>query len=189
MSGLWAFVASRFSWAAALLLGAAAIYAGHLVDVHRHEVKARQAGRDEIQARWDAAEKLRAIVAAKAEAAARFEEQRRQAAQKEVTDEALRIASRDRVAAAALAAAAPGLRGAVTSAITGGGFRPSDSALALGGQAAGTTRVLLADVLGPAEQRLRDLAKAADDARGAGEACERAYDALNARSGAEDLAQ
>jgi hypothetical protein len=175
---LIAALSPRAFWAAGLALLAAAVWAGHVIDVHRHEKKAYADGMAEVQGRWTAAELVRAQVAAKAEAAARAEEQRRTIAMKENADETQRLAARDRAAAAGAAAAAVGLRNAVAAVISGGGVRPSDSAAATFGPAASASSVLLTDVLGPAEERLRALAASLDQSRTAGEACVSAYDAL-----------
>jgi hypothetical protein len=60
-------------------------------------------------------------------------------------------------------------------------IRQKHSAAATGGEAAGDPIGVLAHVLERADQRARILAEHADAARTAGQACERAYDALGER--------
>jgi len=122
-----------------------------------HKVKAE--GAAECQAAHDKAD--------------RAEEQRRTAALAEASNEAQRMANRARADARGADAAAVGLRGAVAARLH------VPSAPASGASApAGPGTDMLADVLGKAETRLRDLARIADEAHNAGLACERSYEAL-----------
>jgi Protein of unknown function (DUF2514) len=150
-----------------------AVYAGHLVDISKHEKVARAAGRAEVQQRWDAAEKVRAVVAEEAEAEARAEETRRTAAIKEVNDEAQRMVARARIDAAGAGTAAGSVRHAAAI-VAGGGLRPGDPAAPASCPAAATLR----DVLDDSIEALRTMAAEADVARDAGLSCERAYDSL-----------
>jgi hypothetical protein len=118
----------------------------------------KQEGRAECQAAHDKAD--------------RIEEQRRTAALAGVANEAQRMANRVRADAAGVDRAAPGLRGAVSARLHVPAAASSASA------PAGTAGDVLADVLGAAETRLRDMAALADQSRVAGSACERAYQAL-----------
>lgn len=170
----------RVSWAIGIALAASAIYAGHLVDVHRHEVKARAAGQAEVQAVFDRYRADATGAALKAAAASRAEEQRRTAAQLEITNEAQRIAVRDRAAHAALDATAPGLRRDVAAAIARRGGSSCSPTLAAVGAPATDPADLLSLVLGEAEDRLRELAIEADRRGAAGAACAASYDALTA---------
>jgi hypothetical protein len=125
---------------------------------------------------WWGYQHVKGIGAAECQAAHdkadRAEEQRRTAALAGVANEAQRMAKRARDDARGVDAAAPGLRGAVSARLHVPAAASSASA------PAGTTGDVLADVLGAAETRLRDLAAIADQSRVAGSACERAYGAL-----------
>lgn len=158
----------------ALLLG----YASHLIGAHNARIRAE--GRAEVQTLWDQAEKARALVAAKAQADARTEETRRTQAQMEIANESQRMATRRAAAADTLDAAAPGLRNAVAAAISSNSCRATeDSAAHPASPTARAPGVVLADVLGSAETRLRQLAEGLDASRAAGNACAAAYDALS----------
>lgn len=100
------------------------------------------------------------------------ERARRDAAQAEIANEAQRMAARDRDHAIALALAAPGLRGAVASAISQRPAAPASSA------SAASAGLVLSNVLGAAEERLRALAELADERGTAGSACVRLYESL-----------
>jgi hypothetical protein len=111
---------------------------------------------------------------------ARREEQRRLAAQMEIVDEANKEAKSARMAARDADAAAERLRRRVADLVAA---RPAagDSRSSCGGTSAGDPIGMLADVLGRADRRAGVLAEYADSARIAGQACERAYDALSGK--------
>lgn len=144
--------------------------AGGAVWVYRSE---RDAARAELaQERLDAA---RAQV--KAVDDARIEEQRRTAAQTEIANAATKDLEGARADAAAANDAAGRLRQRVAE-LLAAGRATGNPAAAGSGPAAGDPLGVLADVLSRADQRAGILAKYADAARIAGQACERSYDAL-----------
>jgi hypothetical protein len=124
-----------------------------------------------------------AAAAVKASEAARAEERRRSARHQEVTRDALQQADAARRDAADAHGAAEQLRQSILQQVssgTGNGSR-CDSATPRGGEAAAAAGLVLADVCGRSGARAAELAAALDAARGAGLACERAYDALIGR--------
>lgn len=108
------------------------------------------------------------------EKADRIEEQRRSTAVAEVSNEAQRMANRARADARGADDAAVRLRSAVTTRLAG----VSDPAASAASAPARAPDVVLADVLGSAEKRLRELAALADERAVAGNACVRSYEAL-----------
>lgn len=108
--------------------------------------------------------------------AARAEEQRRTAAQTEIANDANQQRTAALADAFAARAAAGGLQQRVDQLIAAA-RHPAATA---GSPAAGDALDLLADVLGRADQRAGELAEYADQARIAGQQCERDYDALTA---------
>lgn len=119
-----------------------------------------------------------AAAAASGIAAARAEESRRHAALQEIADAANLDAARARDDAAAAARAAGGLRQRAAQLAAGCGATAGDPAAATGSAPAAGAGLLLADLLGRADDRAGGLAAYADQARAAGIACERAYDSL-----------
>ncbi|MBO4120302.1 DUF2514 family protein [Cupriavidus gilardii] len=119
-----------------------------------------------------------AVDQVKATDRARAEEQRRIAAQTEIANAAKQEAELARADARAADAVAGQLRqriaGLVAASRSGG-----DSAPTSGGASTGDSLGVLADVLERADRRAGILAEYADAARIAGQACERAYQALN----------
>lgn len=107
--------------------------------------------------------------------AARAEEQRRVAAHQEVARAAHSATVRARADAAAARSAADRLREYAAGLAAAAACDPAPAAA--GASAAGPG-LLLAELLGRADQRAGVLAEYADQARIAGLACERAYDAL-----------
>lgn len=110
---------------------------------------------------------------------ARSEEQRRTAAQMEIANAAKKEAEQARADARAADAIAGQLRRRVAELVAAG--RTGHSAPTSGSEAAGDPLGMLADVLERADRRAGILAEYADAARVAGQACERAYDALTTR--------
>lgn len=157
----------RIFFAAVLVILA---LAGGSVLTYRHE---RDAARTELAtARLDAA---RAQV--KAVDDARIEEQRRTAAQTEIANVATKDAETARADARAADSVADRLRQRVAE-LVAAGRNPGNPTSAGAGPATGDPLDVLADVLGRADKRAGDLAEYADAAHIAGQACERAYDAL-----------
>lgn len=118
--------------------------------------------------------------AAAASEAAREVERLRQATMKGIVDEAEDRSRSARVGAAAARAAGDGLRLRAAAAGAACHQAASDTSVAAGGPPAPDYAELLAGVLSRLGDRAVELAAVAD-ARGiAGQACEQAYDALNA---------
>ncbi len=118
-----------------------------------------------------------ALAQVKAVDDARIEEQRRAAAQMEIANAAKRDADAARADARDAGAATDRLRVRVNE-LLAAARASKDSAAFAGGPAAGDPLGVLADVLERADRRAGILAEYADAARIAGQACERAYDAL-----------
>lgn len=129
-------------------------------------------------ARWEKQGRELAAAKAKAERIQRDEEQRRQADIEKVRDYAREQIERAQADAAAAADAADGLRKQARRLAARASQAGSHSAAAGGSKTAPGAAVVLADVLARADQRAGELASAYDRARAAGNACERAYDAL-----------
>ncbi|MCA7085856.1 DUF2514 domain-containing protein [Cupriavidus sp. DB3] len=116
-----------------------------------------------------------AVDQAKATDRARTEEQRRTAAQQENAHEAIKQLRVAQASARAADTARRELLARVT-ALANSARRPGDSAAIPAGQTTRDPVVLLADVLGRADERAGELAKYADAARIAGQTCERDYE-------------
>lgn len=117
------------------------------------------------------------------EQVARAEEQRRQEALQEIVHDTQKALSKVRSDAAAAESVAQRLRGQLATLTARGREGGGDPSPGPGSPPAGDSIGVLADVLGRADRRAGILAEHADSARTAGHACERAYDALTARSG------
>ncbi len=138
--------------------------------------------------RWRAIEARAAFdqaqTAAAAERAASAAESERETARRfktvqEAADAATLQGRRDRAAAGAAAAAADRLRARLAA--VEAGARPADPPASGGGATADPAVRMLSDVLGQCVDRVRLLADHADQSRTAGQACERAYDALTTK--------
>lgn len=132
------------------------------------------------QAKWNEETARLAIARTKAEQKAREEELRRQAEIDEV-----RTHAQEQIAQAQADAAAAGIEsGRLREQARRLAARASQcargSGATQGGQAAEQPAVVLADLLGRADERAGELAAAYDRARASGLACERAYDSLSA---------
>jgi len=188
---LWIKALSPRAWleigvALALLVGA--VLVGHEIDVHNKRVRAEgyAAGLAEVQAKWDAAELVRAKTAAAAEAAERAEEQRRAAADVENRHEAQRLATRslsDHAAAAAERQRLLDEADRTAAAGSDGGGAGRDPSATFRGAATEALR----DVLGQCTAALVDMAREADDSRNAGLTCERAFDSLTVKGDAQPV--
>lgn len=132
-----------------------------------------QLGRQHAQAVAQAAGTAR-----EAEAQARLEEQRRAAALQEIADEADAARARATADADRARRAADSLRDAARAAAARCSAPADDPTAAEPGASAASPGLVLADVLGRADDRAGELAAALDASRAAGLACERAYDAL-----------
>ena len=149
--------------AGALLL--AALFGWHELQVHNAASGARKACQDSYQA-----------AALKATDEARIEETRRTTAQTEIADEALRMVNRNRRDSAAANVAHGRLLERIASSSRQAASNPSAPE---GSASASGADPVLADLLGRIDDAAGQLAAYADDARTAGGACEKAYDALN----------
>ncbi|UJQ36142.1 DUF2514 domain-containing protein [Aeromonas caviae] len=132
----------------------------------------------EWSAKWNEQAAELATVRADAELAAREAERRRQADIEKVRKDAekqIANAERDAVAADAVAV---GLREQAGRLAKRASQCASDSGAAQSGDAAGQSAVVLADLLGRADARAGELARAYDRARASGLACQRAYFSL-----------
>lgn len=134
-------------------------------------IQAERAGRAEDKA-------AAAMAAASAVTAARAEEQRRSAAIQEVADAAKTDAARARADARAADGRHDRLRDYAAALAAGCGAAAGDPAAAAGSAPAAGAGLVLADLFERADDRAGQLARYADQARIAGQACERAYDAL-----------
>jgi len=129
----------------------------------------------EWTAKWDRQAAELATARADAEIAARKAERDRQADIEKVRQDAekqIANAERDAVAADAVAV---GLREQAERLAKRASQCTSHSGSAQSGDTAGQSAVVLADLLGRADARAGELARAYDRARGAGLACQRAY--------------
>ena len=143
-----------------------------------------QAGIREANAQWQAKWDQQALQLAKAKAdaleAARTEEQRRIKAVEEITNATKKHIEQARADAAAASAVADSLHDKASRLATAGSQCTSDTAAKVRSAAArATNAVVLADVFKRADAAAGRLAAAYDQARAAGLACERAYDALH----------
>lgn len=119
-----------------------------------------------------------AMFAASAVMAARAEEQRRHAALQETVDVAQDQIAAARRDARAAAGAADRLRQHVATLAASCGAAAGDPAPAAGSASAAGAGLVLADLFSRADERAGQLAEYADQARIAGQSCERAYESL-----------
>lgn len=158
--------------------GAATLLAG----VFHFQPRGERIGEERVRAQWVAAELKRSQIALQAEQEQRALEQQEAAARQEALDEAQRLAARSRAGVSGAARADRVLGDAVAAVVSGGGLRLPTSAAAGSCEAAEEATVVLADVLGRARARLRELGEFADQAHDAGSTCERIADAMTARA-------
>jgi len=117
-----------------------------------------------------------------ADRAERVEEQRRTAAQGKALDEAHTRAQAAQTAADRYRRSADGLQQRLAATVAAARAARGDPAAAGSGAPAGDPKGVLGDVLGRCKRRVGLLARYADAARIAGQACEASYDALIAPS-------
>ncbi|HHQ4509410.1 TPA: DUF2514 family protein [Aeromonas hydrophila] len=127
------------------------------------------------QAKWDRQSAELAEARAQNIQLAREEEQRRQRAIEKVRQDAEQQIARVETDAAAASAIAAGVLEQARRLAARASQCASHSGAAQSGDAAGQSAVVLADLLGRADARAGELARAYDRARTAGLACERAY--------------
>ncbi|MGY3853956.1 DUF2514 family protein [Aeromonas aquatilis] len=130
------------------------------------------------QAKWDRQSAELAEARAQNVQLAREEEQRRQRAVDKVRQDAEQQIARVETDAAAASAVAAGVLEQARRVAARASQCASHSSVAQSGDAARQPAVVLADVLGRADARAGELARAYDRARTAGLACERAYFSL-----------
>jgi hypothetical protein len=170
LSRLLAFFAPLGWWAALALAG--------LVGVQTLRVDHALRDMAEMKAAWSTDRQHAADLARKAEADARAEEQRRAAAQKEITDEYERRIQASRADAAVADAAAGRLQQRVAALVAAARQAASHPGVVVPSAPADDPTGMFADVLGRCVARVRVLAAVADERGAAGTACEREYDAL-----------
>ncbi|MGU5813863.1 DUF2514 family protein [Aeromonas hydrophila] len=167
--------------AVSFLVGALVIaaLAGGGVTLYRSGHSAGEEGeRKTWQAKWDRQSAELAEARAQNTQLAREEEQRRQRAIEKVRQDAEQQIARVETDAAAASAIAAGVLEQARRLATRASQCASHSGAAQSGDAAGQSAVVLADLLGRADARAGELARAYDRARTAGLACERAYFSL-----------
>lgn len=130
------------------------------------------------QAKWDRQSAELAEARARNAQLAREEEQRRQRAVDKVRQDAEQQIARVETDAAAASTVAAGVLEQARRVAARASQCARHSGAAQSGDAAGQSAVVLADVLGRADARAGELARAYDRARAAGLACERAYHSL-----------
>ncbi|MBL0492929.1 DUF2514 domain-containing protein [Aeromonas veronii] len=156
---------------AALAGGGVALYqSGHSVG--------EEGERKTWQAKWDKQSAELAEARAQNVQLAREEEQRRQRAIDKVRQDAEQQIARVETDAAAASAVAAGVLEQARRLATRASQCANHSRVTQSGDAARQPAVVLADVLGRADARAGELARAYDRARTAGLACERAYFSL-----------
>lgn len=153
----------------AVLVGTAYGY-GHHRGVNSTEL--------EWQGKWN--KQALALATAKAEALemVRAVELRRQSDIEKVRQDAEQEIARAKTDAASADAASERLQQQAKRLAARASQCAGNTGTTIGGQAAGTAALVLADLLSRADKRAGELAAAYDQARNAGLACERAYDAL-----------
>lgn len=150
--------------------------------LHLRDAAHEKVGADRVQLLWDADTKARLAAAIKAQADNAAETLRRLTDQQKATDEALKqrdaaladlaaAGTRDRQLRSQLALYVAAARN------SGAGCNPTPAGA---GAPAEDPAGVLADLFGRADDRAGILAAALDASRIAGQACERAYDALTA---------
>lgn len=170
-----ALIPTAWLWPAAGIAGLAMASA---IGVQTLRVHSAQAALAATKQAWADERAVNTRVALEATTKARAEEQRRRAAQLEITNETERLASRARDAAVRGALAGDGLRqraAAVAAACDRPASNPAPSRQRAPAAGPGA---LLADVLGRLEAAGRELAAETDRRGIAGVACERSFDAL-----------
>lgn len=144
-------------------------------------VKGKEHSDTEWQTKWD--EQVIQLANAKAAAleAVRTEEQRRIKAIEEITNESKKQIEQARADAAAADAVAVSLHDKAQRLAKRASQCTTDTATSIRSKAATATNQLLADLFQRADEAAGTMAAAYDNARAAGLACERAYDALRTK--------
>lgn len=163
-----------------LIYGAAAVAAALSIAVGVQTLRLGSAQREvaTLEATIDKERREAADRALAAERTARDEEARRLELLGRIDRETATKTRQDRSDAATVVVAGGGLRQRAAAAVAARCEAPRDPASPVDRPAANDAGVVLADVLGRLEETARRLAALADERGTAGEACERAYDAL-----------
>lgn len=172
MTGLYA----RLAGVLLILLAVA----GALYGAYRHGVSVTDS---QWQVKWSEQVSTQAQAVATTTTEYRTEEQRRQSAANQVANDARQEQAVAIADAAGADAAGDRLRSEAGKLAASASCVPSDPGIADRGKNATRAAMVLSDLLGRADARARDLAKYADSARIAGQACEAAYRSLLIKSG------
>lgn len=161
------------------LVLAAILVAGLSACVYGYGRHQREAGRQEVQAKWDADRVIQQQAALKAQADNASETQRRLSAQQEIMNETTAQLNRARADADAARNAGDRLRAQLAAYVASADRGTSSNSTARPpGPPASTPVDLLADMFRSSDEAAGIMAAALDAARAAGLACERQYDAL-----------
>ncbi|MEE5138656.1 DUF2514 domain-containing protein [Pseudomonas alliivorans] len=169
MTGLYA----RVGGALLILLAVA----GALYGAYRHGVTVTDLA---WQAKWSKQVGDQSMAVATTTTEYRTEEQRRQKAANQVANNARQEQTVAVVDGVADDASGDGLRVKSEKLAATTGCAPGDTGAAERGKAATSAAMVLSDLLSRADARARELAKYADSARIAGNACEASYGSLSA---------
>lgn len=164
-------ISARTAGAATILLLVLASYWG----MYQHGRSAERAG---WQARWAERDTADSAGRAQAEASAREEEQRRAAEQQKAREDAQKEQKVADADATAADAAGQRLRDEAGKFAAATSCAATDPAVIARGASAARAAMVLSDLLARADARAGELAKAYDDARIAGLACEASYTSL-----------
>lgn len=165
--------------------GAVGLAMAGAIGVQTLRVSSAQAELAKVQQAWDKERADRTQAALTATAASRAEDQRRTAAQLEITNENERLAARIRDAAMRSAVAGVGLRqraAPLAAACDRAAGDPAPAGERTPAPGAGT---VLANVLGRTIEAARQLAAEADKRGPAGSSCEHRYDSLTPPRGSQ----
>ncbi|AAO55612.1 DUF2514 domain-containing protein [Pseudomonas syringae group genomosp. 3] len=149
--------------------------AGALYGAYRHGVSVTDS---QWQAKWSEQVSAQSQAVATTTAEYRTEEQRRQKAANQVANDARQEQTAALTDAAVADAAGGRLRIEAGKLAATAGCVPGDTGASERGKAATRAAMVLSDLLGRADSRAGELAKAYDQSRVAGLACERSYQSL-----------
>tara|TARA_R110002049_G_scaffold83938_11_gene213704 strand:- start:1972 stop:2520 length:549 start_codon:yes stop_codon:yes gene_type:complete len=166
------------TYALQIAIGSALTFAG-VAGVQTLRLSAEQGAHAKTQKQHEQMVAAAARATADAVMLARVEERRRYAELQGIADETAQALTRARADGAAAVAVSQRLRERITALVSATGRCAGDSAAAEPGTATRTTGDLLADVQRRLDQATDEVARHADDARIAGRACERSYNALS----------
>ena len=174
MSLLWGYI-TRYALAGAAIAAAALLLA---LGVQTHRVKIAKQETEQVKTAWSAQREQATATALAQDLAYRTEEQRRQTAQKGITDEADRKINALRADAAIAGAVAGRLQQRVAALVAEARSATRDPGTAKPSPPADDAIGVLADLQRRANETAGIMADFADRASIAGQACERSYNAL-----------